>query len=174
MSVGAMIGTFPRTTVAVDLARYSDDFPMSATQYIRSDGGRFVTYNTGTSSYDLTTATSTQIDGWVEECYTIYGGSDGSSNPTIATPITTSATAKATVLKGTKDIYGVNKVFWLPCYGTLTAAYVGQLCDIYIAGSTTTTKQQVNFAASTYKVLKIVDVDVLNNLALVTAVQKSA
>lgn len=164
------VGPFLRAGQAVDLTRYSDKFPMSATQYIRADGGRFVTQSSGT--YILSIATSAQLDGWVDEAYDITSVTPIGAS----TPITTSSTAGKTVLSGTKDIYGVNKAFWMPLKTGLTAAAtnIGQLYDLAIEGSTTTTKQVVDTGNNTYKVVKVLDVDLTNNIVLVTAVQKSA
>lgn len=162
------IGILNQTGPARKVARFSDYFPMYATQYLRSDGGRFVTLDTGTGAYKLSTAASSQIDGWVDDCYS----ADRTTNPMNATPLTTSSTNGGTICAGTKDVKdNPDSAFWIPCATgtTASAAAVGTVCDIAIEGSTTTTKQVANIGTNSAHHLKIVDFDSVNNLVLVVA-----
>lgn len=162
------VGPFLRTLQADKQARYTTMLPIAATQYFRDDGGRFVTLTSG--YYELSTAADTQIDGWVDICYDI----NSSSNPTCSTPFTSSSTAGASVLSGTKDIFNADCGFWIPVKTSLTIATTNldQLYDIAIEGSTTTTKQVLDIGATSQKVLKVIDIDIINNLAKVIAVQQ--
>lgn len=168
----ANVGPFLATGMMRKVSRFLDRFPCTATQYFRNDGGRFVWLQTGTGHYSLCASTATQVDGWVEDYITETLG----NNPTAATPRTTSATA-GDIVNGTKDIYGTDCIFGpipVATGSTVTALYLDQLCDLATEGSTTSTKQVVAIDVSTYKVVKIVGVDIVNNAVYVTAVQKSA
>lgn len=169
----ANVGPYLQTGMMRKVSRFADQFPLTATQYFRNDGGRFVTLQTGTGYYSLSTSSSTQADGWVDLCY----AESFTTNPTASTPFTASSTAGASVVPGTKDIYGTDCIFGpipVATGSTVTALYLDKLCDLAVEGSTTTTKQVVAIDVTTNKVVKIVAVDIVNNAVYVTAVQKSA
>jgi len=168
----ANVGPFTQTTEAYRLTRYEEQFPLNATQYLRSDGGRYLTLDTSTGAYKLSVASSTQLDGWSYIAYTI----GGTGNPSNSTPFISDATNGSTIVAGTSDIYNSQNGVWMPVKTGQTAANTNldQLYDLAIEGSTTTTKQVVDLSATSTKVVKVLAVDLVNNIVLVCAVQKSA
>ena len=165
------VGPFLQAPIARKVSRYTDQFPMYATQYIRNDGGRFVTLDTGTGTYKLSISTSAQVDGWLDTCYT----ESLTTNPSLATPVTTDSTSGNTILFGTKDVYSPDSAVWMGVgSGTAATTNLDQLYDLATTGSTTSIKQYVNLSGTTYKVVKVIDVDLVNNLVKVVGVQKSA
>jgi len=162
------IGPFTQTGPARKVARFADNLPLYATQYLRSDGGRFMTLDTGTGTWKLTIANDTKIGAWADACYS----ADRTTNPMNATPFVSSSTSGVSNVSGTYDVHsGPDCAFWIPAATGTTAsrAYIGQKCDIVIEGSTTTTKQLANLGTDSVHALNIVDVDIPNNLVLVYA-----
>lgn len=164
------LAPFGQTVAAGVTTRPIDQFPLYATQYLRSDGGRFVTLDTGTGTYKLSLAASTQLDGWVDICIDI----NGSGNPSAATPFISSSTNGGDVVAGTKEIYGTKYGFWMPVKTgqTVATSMLDQQYDLAIEGSTTTTKQVVDTGATSTKVVKVLAIDTRYNSVCVCAVQK--
>lgn len=166
-----MVGPFTQTLQGGTTTRYNDQFPLYATQYLRSDGGRFLTLDTGSGYYKLSVAADTQIDGWTDVCLPI----GGTTNPSDITPFISSATNGASVVPGTKAVFNTDTVFLMPLKSgsTIAATNLDQEYDLAIEGSTTTTKQVLDITAQAQKVVKVLAVDIINNLAWVKAVEQS-
>lgn len=163
------LGPYTQTGPVRKTARFADQFPLYATQYFRSDGGRFVTLDTGTGTYKLSVATDAKLDGWVDACYS----ADRTTNPMNATPFTSSSTSGASVVAGTKDIHQDYSTFIMPLKTgqTVSTAILDQQYDLAIEGSTTTTKQVVDTGGTSYKVVQVVAIDIPNNLVHVRAIK---
>lgn len=149
-------------TIGTNPAQYQDLFPMESSVVLANGSGRFVTSAVG--NYGLTIGSDTQIDGWIDDCYTVaHAGSQGTS------PFTTSATAGGTVLTGTKDIRGGGtNLYWMPVKAGVTAVAatdVDTQCDLDV----TANFQSVDKGTTTRKHVQIIAVDVANQLVLVRA-----
>ena len=139
---------------------------MAATQYINADSGRFVTENAA-GFFIVSVTASASIEGWLYDCYT--PDHSGTYAKTNASGITTSTTAGGTVLVGTDEITTPENAVWMPVLSTytLTAANVGDICDLNYTNSGTTAKQTVDPATNTVHHVKILDVDLAHQYALV-------
>jgi hypothetical protein len=150
-------------TVSINPAEFSDDFPLAASTVLNATGGRFVTQN-GSGQYALTTGASTQIDGWVDSPIykVVHDGTQGQ------TPFTSSATAGLDVGKGTKDIRTSRFSKWVPIIAgaTVTDDIIDKICDLDV----TANLQTVNPAVTTRGHVKIDDLDIPGNMALVHVV----
>lgn len=167
-----MLGTFLSATACGKISTFNTSFQMYASQYLNTTGGRFLTLDTGTGYYKLSIASHTQIDGWAETCVQ----ESLTANPTTLAYFLSSSTSGKSIVIGTKDIY--NGEIWFPIPvitgSTIAATNLDQLYDLAIEGSTTTTKQVLDITATSEKVVKVVGMDITNNIAYVRPVQKSA
>lgn len=150
-------------SIGIDPASYQDDAPLASSTVLRNDGGRFLTEASG--NYGLTGAANTQIDGWTDVCYSVaHDGTQGT------TPFTSSATAGATHVPITRDLHQARYAFWIPAISTVTlvAGDINLICDLAVESSGSTTKQGVDTGTTTRGHVKIIGLDLVNNLALVS------
>lgn len=107
------------------------------------DGGHFVKNDDdGNGKFELATASDQDIVGWAET------GDD----------LTLTADTDYDNVK----IYTTGQ-FWMPADAAVTAALKGKTCDIVISAG----KQYADVGSSSVDVLKIVEVDITNQLVLV-------
>jgi hypothetical protein len=165
----AQVGPYLQTGPMIKTTPFNDVFGMTTTTYLRSDGGRFVTLNTGTGFYSLTTATAAQADGWVDPCYSV----SNTGNPPAATPYTTDTTVNE-YLPGTKEVFQPRNAFLMPLATgqTIAATNENQDYGFAIQGSGSTTQQVLDLTNTSYKVVKVIEADIANNLAWVIALVK--
>lgn len=161
---------FNQTVEADSMTRYSTKFQLGSSQYFNANSGRYVTLATGTGYYNLSVAGDTQVDGWVDD----FNAIGGTGNPTCSPPFLSGSTAGAVFATGTKDIFDVTKGYWMgvKAGSTVAATNLDQEYDLLVEGSTTTTKQVVDITATSQKVVKIIDIDLVNNIVKVIAVQQ--
>ncbi len=147
-------------TVGTAPAAYQDLFPMASSTVLANGSGRFLTFASGVAA--LTIGSDTHIDGWTDDCYSItHNGTQGTS------PLTTSATSGGTVLPGTREVHTDGMLFWMPAKSgkTFTTSHIGLKCDLDVS----TNFQGVDPDTTSQKHVQIVNVDIINNLALVKA-----
>lgn len=160
---------FIQTIQGRKMTQYTDGaIALAASTVLRNDGGRYLTID-GNGNYALSGASSTKLDGWANTCY--QPDHNGSSSSTNATPFTASATDGASVVDGTRNIHTEDDAVWMPSADTLVASNEGLQCDLIVTGSGSTSKQQVKPSVTTNKVVQILDVDLVNNIALVYAIK---
>lgn len=161
---------FNQTVEADSMTRYSTKLQLGSSQYFNANSGRYVTLATGTGYYNLSVAGDTQVDGWVDD----FNAIGGTGNPSCVGPFLSGATAGAVFATGTRDIFEMNKGYWMGVKAGTTAAITNldQEYDLLVEGSTTTTKQVVDLSAQAQKVVKVIDIDVVNNIVKVIAVQQ--
>lgn len=160
------IANFLQTVRGIKATEYRDLMPLAANQYLRNDGGRFMYVDTN-GNYALAGAAQTQLDAWVDECYA--SDHTGATAQISVTPFQGSASDGVTVVSGTRDIHTEVDAYWIPSADTLLLSYIGLRCDLVVTGSTTTTKQLLKPTVTTNKIVRILNVDLGNNLALVYA-----
>lgn len=147
-------------TIGTNPATYQDLFPMASSTVLGNGSGRFVTANAGV--YALTTGSNTQIDGIIDDTYSIASTTQGVS------PLTTSATSGGSVLTGTKEIHDSSSLYWLPVKAGVAAVAATDVeiqCDLDV----TANFQAVDKLTTTRKHVQIMAVDVANQLVLVRA-----
>jgi hypothetical protein len=146
---------------------YSKTGFLAANEYMRNDSGRYCTYDSS-GNLALSTASSTQLDVWVYTCFQIIRDGNQGKTPY---PTTASTSAGAYMVEATADIHTPANAIWMPVYTgeTIALSNIGDLCDVAVIGSTTAQTQYVRPSVTTNKVLEILDVDLVNNYALVYA-----
>lgn len=156
------------TTGPISGSTFAATGPLAANEYMRNDGGRYFTFDSS-GNIALSTASSTQIDGWVFTCFqTIRNGNQGKT----PYPSTASFSAGDYYVEYTPDVKIPANACWLPVYTgeTIAASNIGDKCDLAVIGSTTSQTQYVRPSVTTNKVVEILAVDIVNNYALVYAI----
>lgn len=119
--------------------------PLAASVAFKNNGGKFVTINATNNRAALSVAGDTVVHGWAD-----------------VGEFTSNSTAGRDLIP--IDISKESK-YWIPASVAVTRAIVGETCDIVVTAGGI---QQANVAASSTDVLYIWDVDITNQLVLVS------
>lgn len=142
--------------------------PLAASQVLSAYGSRFLTLD-GSGNAVLSGAASTQIDRWTDTCY--MPDHSGASTQTNVTPFQGSSSAGVSNCEGTENVHTEDDAVWIPSADTLTVAMTGTICDLIITGAGVTTLQLLKPTVNVRSVVKILNVNVKDQLALVYAVK---
>lgn len=168
-SSSTIVPNFLETVRGRKSSEYEDGaLPLAASTPLSQGSGRFMTID-GNGNYALSGASSTKLDAWAYTCHTPdHTGASGKSNSSY---FIASATDGLSVAEGTRNIHTEDDAVWMYSVETLTLANRGLQCDLVVTSSGSTSIQQVKPSVTTNKVVQILDVDLVNNLALVYAIK---
>ncbi len=162
------LAQFIETTRAANTSPYMTLVNLASSQVFSAYGGRYCKRDTSGNAV-LAGAGDTALTWWVDTRWTPdHNGTTASSN---TTPYTGSASAGVSVVDATDQIHDVQDAYYIPSADTLDITMVGLICDLIIAGSGATTVQKLKPTVTTDLVVKILAVDVPNQIAKVYAVK---
>lgn len=146
---------------------FSETVPLAADEYLRADSGRFL-YESGSGNYTLCGASSPRADLWAFTCFQVIHNGDQGETPY---PQQSTFTAGSFFVEGTRECDEPRYACWIPSDDTLVATDVGTQCELIIIGSTISRVQKVKPSVVTTPIVKIIAVDLANNIALVHAIR---